>query len=63
MKKVVVHTEPVIIQNQRGNKIVEGTHQSYIITLDGSIIAEEKELMTRDQAYAIWGRGNVIFKK
>lgn len=63
MKKFVVHTEPVTFQNQRGNKIVEGTHQSYIITLDGSIIAEEKELMTREQAYAVWGRGNVIFNK
>lgn len=63
MTKIVVHTEPVVLKNIKHGRPVGEPRTRYIATVAGSIIAENLELMSREQAYDIWGRGNVIFKK
>lgn len=63
MTKIVVHTEPVVLRNIKHGRPVGEAYTRYIVTVAGDIIAENLELMTREQAYAVWGRGNVIFKK
>lgn len=63
MTKIVVHTEPVVLRDIKHGRPVGEPYTRYIVTVAGGIILVEKELMTREQAYGVWGRGNVIFKK
>lgn len=55
--KAVIYKNPVKVQYRNGE-----SQYMYVAKMGGSIVSERKELLTKEQATKIWGKGNFMFK-